>query len=153
MIWVSCTRDPVTTSLRHSAEKTGCDNRHFPFVQMHSFQQIKLRWSCSLYNTDCCAGIRALACLRLSTLKLQLKAFSVADWKSKISRKAPFQRCYISQWGEILTTLSASHPGWHARCGTALCWRSSLSKAVHSQSANKITGQGCLYQITSATAA
>lgn len=87
----SCVHDP-----QHSAEETGCDIRHFPFVQMHSFHQIKLRWSCSLYNTDCCVGLRTLPWLSLLTVKLQLKGFSVADWKSKISRKVLFQRCYIS---------------------------------------------------------
>lgn len=28
---------------RHSAEETSCDIRHFPFVQMHSFHQIKIK--------------------------------------------------------------------------------------------------------------
>lgn len=137
--------------LRHSAEETGCDIRHFPFVQMHSFHQIKLRWSCTLYNKDCCVGLQTLACLSLLTVKLQLKAFSVVE---KIFKKGPVSALlHITQWGEILTASSASHSDWHARCGTALRWRSSLSKAVHSRSANKITGQGHLHWNTSATAA
>lgn len=131
----SCDHHP-----RHSAEETACDIRHFLFVPMHSFHQIKLRWSCSLYNTDC-VGLLMLACLSLLTVKLQIKAFSVVDWKSDISRKAPFQRCYIShsevrywQCCQQVTqtdTLSVGQP----------CVGGAAFPKLFSRSADKITGQ------------